>query len=145
MRERMKHGQRAQKLVRALFGYPVLLGLILQAGACDFSAENPMAITEDGLTNEAAIQALVNGVIGDYDQAYQRSALYAGLLSDEIMASGSWSWWHDADDRGFIDVDAPTGDLMNIAHHWWRPLSRARYLAEAVSYTHLTLPTKRIV
>ena len=130
MRERIKHGQRAQNLVRALFGYPVLLGLILQAGACDFSAENPMAITEDGLTNEAAIQALVNGVIGDYDQSYQRSALYAGLLSDEIMASGSWSWWHDADDRGFIDVDAPTGDLMAITYHWWRPLSRARYLAE---------------
>lgn len=117
-------------MVRPRARYLALLMVTVSAAACDFSAENPMAITEDGLTNEAAIQALVNGVIGDYDQSYQRSALYAGLLSDEIMASGSWSWWHDADERGAIDVEAPTGDLMNIAHHWWRPLSRARYLAE---------------
>ena len=130
MHKKMKHRGWTPGRARSPFGFLVLLGVLLQAGACDFSAENPMAITEDGLTNEAAVQALVNGVIGDYDESYQRSALYAGLLSDEIMASGSWSWWHDADDRGFIDVDAPTGDLMAIAHHWWRPLSRARYLAE---------------
>jgi hypothetical protein len=108
----------------------LLLAILVSTAGCDFSAENPMAITEDGLTNLPAIQALVNGVIGDYDQSYQRSALYAGLISDEVRASGSWSWWHDADKEGLIDVDAPTGDLMNIPHHWWRPLSRARFLAD---------------
>lgn len=106
------------------------LALAALAGACTFDAENPMAITEDGLTNVPALTALVNGVVGDYDESYQRSALYAGLLSDEITASGSWTWWHDADDTGFMDVNAPTGDLMAIPHYWWRPLARARYLAE---------------
>jgi len=130
MQTKMREHRGPQRMAFPRAGYLILGAVAFLASACDFSAENPMAITEDGLTNEAAIEALVNGVIGDYDESYQRSALYAGLLSDEIMASGSWSWWHDADDRGFIDVDAPTGDLMAIAHHWWRPLSRARYLAE---------------
>ncbi len=130
MRDRIRRKDQGRLTARRLLGGACFLVFLCSAWACDFSAENPMAITEDGLTNEPAIQALVNGVIGDYDQSYQRSALYAGLLSDEVMASGSWSWWHDADETGFIDVEAPTGDLMNIAHHWWRPLSRARYLAE---------------
>lgn len=104
--------------------------LVLLATGCALDAVNPGAITEDKLGSEPALVGLVNGVIGDYDNAYQRSALYGGLLSDEIRASGSWTWWHDADKEGFIDVDAPTGDLMNIPHHWWRPLQRARFLAE---------------
>jgi len=103
---------------------------VLLLGACSFDADNPAAITEEGLENPIAIESLVNGVIGDYDFAYQRSALYSGLLSDELRASGSWTWWHEADKQGKLDLYAPTSDLMNLPHHWWRPLSRARFLAE---------------
>lgn len=112
------------------WGAGAIVMAITALAGCTLDAVNPGAITEEGLQNKLAIEALVTGVVGDYDEAYQRSALYSGLLSDEIRASGSWSWWHDADKRGFIDVNAPDGDLMNIPHHWWGPLSRARFLAE---------------
>ena len=37
------------------------------------------------------------------------------------------------------DALAPHEELiLNLHPHWW-------YIAKAVSYTHLTLPTKRIV
>jgi hypothetical protein len=104
--------------------------LLLALGACTFDAVNPGAIEEGTLGTDPALEGLVNGAVGDYDAAYQRQALYAGLLSDEIQASGSWSWWHDADELGVIDAAAPDGDLMNIPHHLWRPLQRARFLAE---------------
>lgn len=110
---------------RALLGV-----MVLATGACAFDAENPAAITESGLNTPPALEALVNGVIGEYDFAYQRSALYGGLISDEIRASGTWQEWHRADKQGILDLDASTGDLMNIPHHWWLPLSRARFLAD---------------
>ncbi len=102
----------------------------LAASGCSFDAVNPGAIEERALGTEPALVGLVNGFIGDYDDAFQRKVLYAGLLSDEIRASGSWSWWHDADKLGFIDAEAPTGDLFNIPHFLWRPEQRARFLAE---------------
>ncbi|HEY0970758.1 MAG TPA: RagB/SusD family nutrient uptake outer membrane protein [Gemmatimonadales bacterium] len=108
----------------------VSAALLLVLGGCAFDALNPGAIQEETLGTEPALVGLVNGVVGDYDSAYQRTALYTGLLSDEIRASGSWSWWHDADRTGFIDPEAPDGDLFNIPHHFWRPLQRARFLAE---------------
>lgn len=145
MSKKMKTDLRCRLGGRKSIRMLAVLFLSITAGACDFSAENPMAITEDGLTNPAAIQALVNGVIGDYDQSFQRSALYSGLISDEIMASGSWSWWHDVDKRGIIDINAPTGDLMAVTYHWWRPLARARFLSEE-TYTriqdHISGPEK---
>jgi hypothetical protein len=107
-----------------------LAALLLVLGGCTLDAVNPGAIGEDALGTDPALIGLVNGAIGDYDASYSRSALYAGLLSDEVRASGSWGWWHDADKEGFIDVDAPDGDLMNIPYHSWRPLQRARFLAE---------------
>jgi hypothetical protein len=103
---------------------------LLALGACSFDAENPAAITDSGLSTPSALEALVNGVIGEYDFAYQRSALYSGLIADEIRAAGSWQEWHRADKQGVLDLDASTGDLMNIPHHWWLPLSRARFLAD---------------
>ncbi|HET7275193.1 MAG TPA: RagB/SusD family nutrient uptake outer membrane protein [Longimicrobiaceae bacterium] len=118
------------RIVKHKWGAGAALIAAMTLAGCTLDAVNPGAITEEGLQNELAIAALVNGVIGDYDEAYQRSALYSGLLSDEYRASGSWTWWHDADKIGFIDVNAPDGDLMNIPHHWWNPLSRARFLAD---------------
>jgi hypothetical protein len=120
-------GRTARRPARTL---GTVAGLALALGACTLDAENRGVITEPGLEDRASIEALVNGAIGDYDFSYQRSALYSGLLSDEVRASGSWTWWHEADKNGFIDVNAPTGDLFNIPHHWWRPLARALFLAE---------------
>ncbi len=103
---------------------------LLAVSGCSFDAVNPGAIEERALATEPALLGLVNGFIGDYDDAFTYKVLYSGLLSDEIRASGSWSWWHDADKLGFIDAEAPTGDLFNIPHYLWRPTQRARFLAE---------------
>ncbi|MHB1224168.1 MAG: RagB/SusD family nutrient uptake outer membrane protein [Gemmatimonadaceae bacterium] len=108
----------------------MMAAILVVLGGCSFDAVNPGAIEEGALGTEPALLGLVNGVVGDYDEAFQRKALYSGLLSDEIRASGSWSWWHDADKIGFIDAEAPTGDLFNIPHFLWRPAQRARFLAE---------------
>lgn len=115
---------------RALAGHGGVLIVALLLGGCTFDAVNPGAIEEHSLGTQPALVGLVNGVVGDYDGAYQRGALYTALLSDEVQASGSWSWWHTADESGFIDPEAPTGDLFNIPHWYWRPLQRARFLAE---------------
>lgn len=106
------------------------VGAALLLSACSFDASNPGAITEAGLDSPAAVEALVNGVVGDYDFAFQRSALFSGLIADELRASGTWVWWHELDKQGRFDLDAPTSDLMNVSHHWWRSLSRARFLAD---------------
>lgn len=98
--------------------------------ACSLDARNPRAITEPDLEGPEAITALVNGVVGDYDQSYHRSVLLSGLLSDELRASGTWPAWAEADRKGTINLDAPSGDGQNIAHDWWVPLQRARHLAE---------------
>lgn len=115
---------------RAVARYGTALAGALFLGACTFDAVNPGAIEDQSLGTEPALIGLVNGVVGDYDASFQRGALYTALLSDEVQASGSWSWWHVADETGFIDPEAPTGDLFNIPHFYWRPLQRARFLAE---------------
>lgn len=103
---------------------------LLAVGGCSFDAVNPGAIEERALGTEPALIGLVNGAIGDYDSAFGMKVLFGALLSDEVRASGSWSWWHDADKLGFIDAEAPTGDWFNIPHYLWRPEQRARFLAE---------------
>src|SRR5688572_20412225 len=83
----------------------LLLGTVGVAG-CSLDAKNPRAITEPDLQNPAALGALVYGVIGDSDQAFHRSVMLSGLLSDELRSSGTWLSWAKADREGVIDLDA---------------------------------------
>lgn len=86
-------------LIRARSAASAALASVLLFAGCEgiFEAENPGAITEDKLGNQAVMNALVNGVIGEYDEAHDDAVLYAALLSDEVVASGSWPPWHNTD------------------------------------------------
>src|SRR5690606_18414413 len=93
----------------------IVTGALGLAG-CSLDAKNPRAITEPDLQSSEALTALVYGVIGDSDQAYHRTVMLSGLLSDELAASGTWPSWARADREGVIDLDAPAGEGQNIAH-----------------------------
>ncbi|HEX6940459.1 MAG TPA: RagB/SusD family nutrient uptake outer membrane protein [Longimicrobiales bacterium] len=127
------HPARAAARTLALAG-------VLGVAACEFDAKNPTAITEEGLGTDAAMTALMNGVIGNYDYAYDRIVMFTGLISDELRASGSWLSWHIADKDGIIQPDAPLGDHMNIPYRTWPELHRARASAvEAYDWMQRTL------
>lgn len=104
------------------------LGLPALAG-CSFDAENPGAITEPGLETPGAVSALVSGVVGDYDFAFSRSALYSGLIADELRASGPYSTWRAADLEGKIDPHATASGIADLPGEWWSRLQVARALA----------------
>ena len=54
-----------------------------------------------------------------------------------MSSSPTWPDQHKACLALAFDLDGPTGDAMLNGSIWHKP--------ESVSYTHLTLPTKRIV
>ena len=115
--------------------------LLLGAGlaglsACTFDASNPGAITEPDLGTPAVANALVQGVVGDYDFAFHRSVMYSGLVSDEIRSSGSYAGWRAADVEGKIDATSTAPGIQNISHEWWGRLHRARALSE-VAYAQV--------
>ena len=133
MRATSKHAPR---------GGAILLGVGLAAlSACTFDATNPAAITEPDLNNPATVNALVQGVVGDYDYSYHRSVLYSGLLSDEIRSSGTYNDWRNADVNGVVDAKSTSPGIQNISTEWWGRLHRARALAErAAVQIPLALP-----
>src|SRR5690606_26060462 len=51
---------------------------------------------------------------------------FSGVISDELIASGSWVAWHLADKEGFIDPNAFEGDHASIPWRMWRELHRTR-------------------
>jgi hypothetical protein len=94
--------------------------------ACDFETTNPTAVTEDDLATDAAMTALLVGAARSFDDAFNRSVMFTGVISDELIASGSWIAWHLADKEGFIDPNAYEGDHANIPWRMWRELHRTR-------------------
>jgi hypothetical protein len=94
--------------------------------ACDFETTNPTAVTEEDLNTDAAMTALLVGAARSFDDAFNRSVMFTGVVSDELIASGSWIAWHLADKEGFIDPNAYEGDHANIPWRMWRELHRTR-------------------
>jgi len=111
-------------------GWAVALLGALAVGACDFEATDPTSITEEDIQTDAAMTALMVGAIKTYDDAYDRLVMFTGVISDELVAAGSWDPWHAADKDGVINIDAPESDHINIPWRMWRDLQRARVAAE---------------
>lgn len=101
----------------------MMMGLV---AACDFEVEDPTAITAGDLQSEAAMTGLMVGAVSSYDNAYNRLVMFTGLVSDEMIASGSWPTWHETSKEGRIDPYAYEGDHINIPWRMWRELQRAR-------------------
>jgi hypothetical protein len=108
-----------------------LLGLVavMVLGACDFDATDPTSITEDDLSSDAAMTAMMVGAVYNYDYSYNRQIMFTGLIADELVAAGSWDPWHQADQNGILDQFASESDHINIPWRMWRDLQRARVSA----------------
>lgn len=108
-----------------------LLVGVLTLTACKgiFDAENPGAITEDKLNDAAIIDPMLNGTVTEFNEAHDLAVNITGLLSDELVASGSWPPWHDLDELGIIALDAPVG-AGNITEPMWDDWHQARFMAE---------------
>src|SRR5690625_6956695 len=91
-------------LVLSLFGL----------GACNFDVVDPTRLTDEDIEGDAMMSALVVGAITSYDGAYDRLVMISGLLSDELIASGSWNGWHQADKQGDFNLFYSDTDHINI-------------------------------
>jgi hypothetical protein len=111
-------------------GWAVALLAVVAMGACDFEATDPTSIGEEDIQTDAAMTALMVGAVKSYDDAYERLVMFTGVISDEMVASGSWDPWHQADKNGIILIDAPESDHINIPWRLWREMQRARVAAE---------------
>ena len=89
---------------------------------------DPRSLRPDALRArfERAVVALVQGVVGDYDFAFHRTALFSGLISDEVRSSGTYTAWRAADVDGVIDAQSSSVGVQNISAEWWARLHRAR-------------------
>lgn len=70
--------------------------LTLSLSACDFDVVNPGVISEDALNNPDAVGAVLNGLIGDLEDAFSDLVLHSALASDELSFSGTRSWLFNA-------------------------------------------------
>jgi len=99
-------------------GTRLVLGLFLLGGisACDLNnvlqVSDPSRFTDEALDNVNALPAVANGVQGNFDFSMANIVIYTGLLSDELMHTGTWSGYEDAD-KG--RMRPPPGIGFNIA------------------------------
>ena len=81
----------------------LLLGIVLVGGiaACDLNdvlqVSDPSRYTDEGLDDPNALPAVANGVEGQLHFAMANIVIHTGLLSDELMHTGTWSGYEDSD------------------------------------------------
>jgi hypothetical protein len=68
----------------------------LTLSGCEFDVVNPGVISEDALNGDDAIGMVLNGLIGDLEEAFGDLALHSALASDELSFSGTRSWLFNA-------------------------------------------------
>ena len=68
----------------------------LSLSACDFDVVNPGVIDESALNDPGATSMVLNGLIGDVEEAFSDLVLHSALASDELSFSGTRSWLTNA-------------------------------------------------
>jgi hypothetical protein len=73
--------------------------LVVVTAACsDFlEVSDPGRFTDEALNAANALKAVANGVEGDLWGAYDDFATFGGLMTDELMHTGTWAQWEDMD------------------------------------------------
>ena len=127
----MNHGRKGSR-ARGLAAPAVALAAVLTLAACDdlFDAENPGAIQPEALNDPVMIDPLTVGMERAFNDLMDDVVEMGGLLSDELVASGTWPSWHMASKEGFIDLNAGAG---NIPDQFWPSVSETRFMAAEVS------------
>ncbi|MCI0434855.1 MAG: RagB/SusD family nutrient uptake outer membrane protein [Gemmatimonadetes bacterium] len=86
-----------QRLGRAILGLVLIGGM----SACDLDevldVSDPSRFTDEALDNPNALPAVANGVEGRLHFLVTGMVVHTGLLSDELMHTGTWSGYEDSD------------------------------------------------
>jgi hypothetical protein len=106
-----------------LFGVGMIL--ILASTACDQILEvtNPGDVTEQGLQGEEALPVVINGVYGDFQEAYDEFVQFVALFTDELVHSGSFPSFAQVDDRA---ITPPNLEMEDI----YTEIGTARFTAD---------------
>ena len=81
------------------------LGLACAVAGSTAACEDPLAIeapgilTADELTGPAAVKSVINGIIGDFAEAYDDYVRYATLFTDEFILARTFQTRLEVDDR----------------------------------------------
>lgn len=90
-----------------------LLAFAVFAGDCTddlLETENPGQVTEDALGTEEALPVLVDGAFGDLQATLDEMVIVTGLLTDELIHSGSFSTWREIDNRA---IPPDNGEILD--------------------------------
>ncbi|CAA9333835.1 MAG: hypothetical protein AVDCRST_MAG68-2572 [uncultured Gemmatimonadetes bacterium] len=115
-----------------------LLGLALAAagalGACDslLDVENPQAIDPEQLNEPFYLGLLTNGVVGDFQRAFDDVVLFSGVFSDELRNHATFEEEPRIDQR---DVTSGNGTAALV----YTQLQRTRGLADSTASRFRTL------
>jgi hypothetical protein len=79
--------------------FAAVLGLVVGFTACDdlLQVADPSRYTSEGLDDPLALPAVANGIEGNLQLSMSGIATEAGLLSDELMHTGTWTGYEDSD------------------------------------------------
>ena len=109
-------------------GWNVAVAILLALGgaACDslLEVDDPVNLTPDDLAGEAPVDLTINGVRGAFQEMMDNYVLHTGLLVDEFVASGTFPYRQEIDERTI-----PTNN-QGLLGELYTPLSVARFMAD---------------
>jgi len=92
---------------------PALVAATITAAGCSdlLEVEDPQRFVDNRLDTPAAINPVANGVEGDFMLSYDATAIFTGILSDELESTSTWRDWDDISEgliRGDWATEIPT-------------------------------------
>lgn len=118
--------KRKYKLPRLKSSLSALAGFVfaITLSSCGLlDSENPGSILADDINDVNTIPFLVNGQKNELALQLDLTVIYSGLLSDELIHSGSFPTWHQMSDG---DVQEDNGSSSGL----WAGLQRSRFLGD---------------
>ena len=98
----------------------------LAAASCDglLDVEDPTIVTPDQLSGPQAVPTVLNGLVRDFQEAYDDHVRYTSMFTDEMILAGTF--------QGRVEVDERRvrSENQQITGELYEPLQRARQSAE---------------
>jgi hypothetical protein len=122
--------------IRRRIGSPgrllVVLAVVASAAAvaCHgglLDVKDPNVVTPSQVGGAAGLPNQINGLVGDFQNAFEGYALYTGLFTDEFILSGTFPSRIDVDERNV------TYDNGTVTDDVWSPLQVSRASADTGS------------
>lgn len=108
-----------------LGGMAVALAVVMVAG-CDgvLDVDDPTIVTPDQLTGPQAVPTVLNGLVRDFQEAYDDHVRYTSMFTDEMILAGTF--------QGRVEVDERRvrSENQQITGELYEPFQRARQSAE---------------